>query len=91
MQVLNWDLLGPDYLKLDGIETFVPTDVQTVPSTTSLVAARENTVSEEFSAEFSEAGTPDFHYFLSGNFSKCVCARARTSKLCASWLATHDN
>lgn len=65
--MLNWDLLGADYLALEGIGSFVPTDVTTVTSSTSLVAAREDIIAEELGSEFSEdSSTPQFHYFLSG-------------------------
>lgn len=76
-KVLNWDVLGPDYLALEGLDSFVPTDVLTVPSTTFLVAAREETITEYFSAELSEESSPDFHYFLSRKLlCLYVCARA---------------
>ncbi|CAB1117973.1 unnamed protein product [Ectocarpus sp. CCAP 1310/34] len=55
-KVLNWSLLGADYLALAGVTSFTPTEASTLPSTTFLVAAREPVVSEEL--------TPDFHYFL---------------------------
>ncbi|CBN75986.1 hypothetical protein Esi_0264_0017 [Ectocarpus siliculosus] len=55
-KVLNWSLLGADYLALDGVSSFTPTEASTLPSTTFLAAAREPDVSEEL--------TPDFHYFL---------------------------
>ncbi|CAM9532086.1 unnamed protein product [Ectocarpus sp. 4 AP-2014] len=55
-KVLNWSLLGADYLSLAGVTSFTPTEASTLPSTTFLVAAREPVVSEEL--------TPDFHYFL---------------------------
>ncbi|CAM9967514.1 unnamed protein product, partial [Ectocarpus fasciculatus] len=55
-QVLNWSLLGADYLALAGVSSFTATGVSTLPPTTFLVAAREPVESEEL--------TPDFHYFL---------------------------
>eukprot|EP00903_Cladosiphon_okamuranus_P019814 g18211.t1 len=64
-KVLNWDVLSPDYLALEGLESFVPTGELAVPATTFLVAAREEAITEDFSAEFSEEGNPGFHYFLS--------------------------
>lgn len=80
--MLNWDVLGEDYLALDGLESFVPTDEQTVTSTTSLVAAREESIAEDFGSEFSVESSPHFHYFLSGKKIKrvvvhctAVCAR----------------
>ncbi|CAM9822026.1 unnamed protein product, partial [Scytosiphon promiscuus] len=56
-RVLNWDLLKPLYEDLEDLDSLVPRDVTSVPSTTFLVAAREEAMSEEL--------TPDFHYFLS--------------------------
>ncbi|CAM9168051.1 unnamed protein product [Ectocarpus fasciculatus] len=55
-KVLNWSLLGADYLALAGVSSFTATGVSTLPPTTFLVAAREPVESEEL--------TPDFHYFL---------------------------
>lgn len=63
--MLNWDLLGPEYLAVEGVSSFIPTQVQTVPSAVNLVAARERTVDPDL--------TPKFHYFLSGAFCACVC------------------
>ena len=65
-------MLGEDYLALDGLDSFVPTDEQTVTSTTSLVAAREESIAEDFGSEFSVESSPHFHYFLSGKKVKSV-------------------
>lgn len=51
--------MGPDYVALDGINSFTPTDVTSVPSTTYLVAASR----EDYDVE---VDAPAFHYFVAG-------------------------